>query len=130
MYMVNFFLRLSFVVAATFIAGVSFSQSNKLPLETTAPRVIAPRPSSATQSTISPERAANEVSTEVAILKLQIRHLSEQSKALEDRFTVYLLIITTVFAIFGVVFAIIPFVTGKALERRAQESHNLAIEIA
>jgi tetratricopeptide (TPR) repeat protein len=62
------------------------------------------------------------------VLQFQIASLKEQIKSLEEKTTNYLLLMGTVFAAVFAFFGVIPFITGKAAERRAQESHNLAIE--
>lgn len=69
-----------------------------------------------------------DIATKVQLLELQFSNLKDQLRATEDKFTNYLLIVSGVFAAVFAFFGVIPFITGKAAERRAQESHMLAVE--
>jgi tetratricopeptide (TPR) repeat protein len=91
----------------------------------------APSPTPLIPPSIAPAQSQNssgDSSAKAQILELQIGYLKDQIKVLEEKFSNYLLIVSAVFAAIFAFFGVIPFITGKAAERRAQESHKLAIE--
>lgn len=91
----------------------------------------APSPTPVIPPIIAPTQSQNspgDPTAKVQVLELQITYLKDQIKVLEEKFSNYLLIVSAVFAAIFAFFGVIPFITGKAAERRAQESHKLAIE--
>ena len=108
------------------MSGTSTTQvisQNSPPL---APLIPPAAPATDPSATILQTSPA-EPSAKVQILELQVGYLKDQIKILEEKFSNYLLIVSAVFAAVFAFFGVIPFITGKAAERRAQESHNLAI---
>jgi hypothetical protein len=120
------------------VAPITLNQPPAAAVPSSLPTATPPQLTNQILTSPSPSPPPNTPSTNTApssvsgtaeqLLQYQLVTLKEQIKSLEDKTTNYILIAAGVFAAVFAFFGVIPFITGKAAERRAEESHNLAVQ--
>src|ERR1700730_16729027 len=115
-------------VALTLVTN-AFAQTPLAAPPPVAPMSPSPSGPQPAQSTPGPPLPTSPLpSFKEQLLDREVEFLKDKVRAVDDRLTVYLILVTAFFAFFGAIPGIHSILTGRSAERRIDQAHTLMIE--